>query len=337
MIMKQRYNATIPVSAPKTFPSIAMSFIKNFLRPYPSPPSFTASSLIDLSSKVYIVTNIFAPANISLAKILYDLHATVYAGISSSTSYESIANRIRASCPDSKGLLKPFLFDPKDPRTIKQAVNTFQQSEWRLDVLFLDTISCDITPAFVLVRLLLPIMATTASHFCHPNPSIRVVWISNTNTTHIDNDNDTTLNRADQIYLLAHEIANGKVEQVDNARAHTMPTGNPSGVQHVLVDQYIAGSGIERFMCRLKPNSARYEEYEACMLLYAGMAPNVRSGDWVISYGRKSTVPHHVLRCVDTSDTEGKSASGRLCKRYEEQAGSYILAGNGVKVNEEQH
>jgi retinol dehydrogenase-12 len=298
-----------------------MSFITNFLSPPPPVPSFTASSLIDLSSKIYIITDCTTQHNIALAKILYNLHAAVYIGTASSTSYKSIANQIKASCPDSKGHLKPFLLDPQGFETILSAVASFLTQEWRLDVLFLDTNASNILSSFTLAKRLLPVMATTASHFCHPNPSIRVIWISNTNTTHIDTG--MGFSGAEELYLLAHEFANRRIEQVDDVHAHTLRNSNTSGVQHVLVDQHITGSDLWRSMRRLISGGTHDEDYEACTLLYAGLAPDVRSGDWLIPYGRKNIVLGRIRESIDSPGAAGKGASARLywwCERRTDES-----------------
>jgi retinol dehydrogenase-12 len=295
-----------------------MPFLSSFFAHDPPPLAFTASSLIDLSSKVYIITDCTTQHNIALAKTLYNLHATVYIGISSSTSYEIIAHQTKASYPNSKGHLKPFLFDSKNFETIMSAVTSFLAQEWRLDVLFLDTNASNILSSFILAKQLLPIMATTASHFCHPNPSIRVVWISNTNTNHIDAD--MGFSGAEELYLLAHEFADRKIERVDDTRAHTLPNSNPSGVQHVLVDQYMAGSSLGLSMRRLMPGRARNEDHEACTLLYAGLAPDVRSLDWVIPYGKKAIVPDRVRQSIATPNASGKKVSARLYEWCERRA-----------------
>lgn len=128
---------------------------------------------------------------------------------------------------------------PPNLHSIKAAVASFLKQEWSLDILFLDTSTSssdnDFLPSFVLAKLLLRIMQTTASHFCHLNPSIRVIWISRTDTASVEED--TSLSSAEQLNLLAHEFANRKMGQADDAHAHTLPNSNPSSVQHILVDQ----------------------------------------------------------------------------------------------------
>jgi len=136
-----------------------MAFLSMLFASPPAPVS-TSSCLLDLPSKVYVITNASSPCNISLARTLYNLHATVYVGRSSCDTI----NTLQASCPDSKGHLKPFVYDPSDLASVNLAVDNFLENKWRLDVLFLDCGS-DFLPSFVLARLLTPMLRTTASHF----------------------------------------------------------------------------------------------------------------------------------------------------------------------------
>ncbi|KAF2180158.1 NAD(P)-binding protein [Zopfia rhizophila CBS 207.26] len=163
---------------------------------FPPAPTFTEKSLTDLFSKVYIITGATAGVGLELAKILYSLNATVYIGGRSLTRCNEGFQAIQSAHPTSKGTLKPFIADLSDLKTIKSAVESFLNEEHRLDVLFLNAgvmlppegsktkdgynmeIGVNCLSSFLLVNLLTPIMAFTSSHFCHPNPSIRIVWVS---------------------------------------------------------------------------------------------------------------------------------------------------------------
>jgi retinol dehydrogenase-12 len=298
-----------------------MSLLSSLLSA-PPPPTFTPSSLIDLSSKVYIITSVssLTPGTLHLAKILYTLHATVYIGCYTHTHYTTISSSIQKSCPASKGVLKPFLFDPADLCSIKVAAETLLEDEWRLDVLLLS--SDKLPPSFLIAQLLLPRMMNTASHFCHPNPSIRMIWISSsTSSPHIPNA-PSTLSIMNITYLIAHEFANRphtqELENVD-PHAHTLPDSNPSGVQHVVVDSTMPGSNLQRSMGRLLLTGSKDDEYAACTLLYAGLAPEVRSGDLVVPWGRKGVVSAHVEACTVAKESEEKSVSARLYEWYKEE------------------
>lgn len=273
------------------------------------PPTFTQSSLIDLFSKVYIITNCTSPSTLSLAKILYNFHATVYINSPSPATNSEVATKLALECPDSKGTLKPFNYNPSNKFSIEQAAQNFLNKEWRLDVLFLNTYEDGAAhlPSFLLAKLLLPRMQTTASHFCHPNPSIRIVWISN---SHAPRD-PYGRNSAETSYLLAHEFSRRKFVEADDTHAHTLPNSNPSGVQHVVVDAYMPESHLRRYLRGLISVIVKGEDHAACILLYAGMAPDVRGWDWVIPWGRKAGVPGHVA-ASKVRTNEGKSVSEEL-------------------------
>jgi retinol dehydrogenase-12 len=211
------------------------------IQPSPPPPTFTPESIIDLSSKVNIVTNCTTPTNTSLAAILYKLHATVYIGTPSVSVYNGVASQLRKECPESKGHLKPFIYNVADLQSIKQAVRSFLEAEWRLDILFLDALESvdgNSMPAFLLAKLLSAIMHTTATHFCHPNPSIRVIWISNSSIAPVCEGNS-----AGTMYMLAHEFAHRGYSHVNDPHIHILSNHNPLGVQHVVVvvDQVASG------------------------------------------------------------------------------------------------
>ncbi|KAH8722491.1 hypothetical protein GQ44DRAFT_729596 [Phaeosphaeriaceae sp. PMI808] len=300
------------------------------------PPTFTPNSLIDLSTKVYIISS---PTDLALAEILYNLHATVYIGAISLPNYNDAVSQLTQACPDSKGTLKSFIWNDKNLHSINLAVQKFLTQEWRLDVLFLNTdipqasdISSILLPSFLLATLLLPILHTTASHFCHPNPSIRIVWSGS--SAPVDgiyfNEEFTMpkqLETLHLLYLLAYEFSSrghtqGTGEIGINVR--TLPNSNYSGVQHITAKSSMPGSKLKRLIRRLVPFSPQDHEYEGYTLLYAGLSPDTRSGDWVIPWGRKSNVPEHVRACLMVESGEEKGFSARLYAWCEINAKLYL-------------
>jgi retinol dehydrogenase-12 len=290
----------------------------------PPPPSFTPGSIIDLSSKVYIITNCTVPTNISFASILYKLHATVYIGTSSTSVHDAIALQLRKECPASKGHIKSFIHNATDLNSIKSAVQIFLNEQWRLDVLFLDATTSsndNVLPSFLLAKLLRPIMHTTASHFCHPNPSIRVIWIANSSIFH-----SCGRNSAYDFYLLAHEFVHRGYSHVDDARAHILPNSNPLGVQHVVVDHMLPASAASRLVSQLMPSFVQRTQYAAYTLLYAGLGPDVRSGDWIIPWRRKGNVPENVTACAMRTEGNGKSPIEIFYERCKDNAEPFVQA-----------
>jgi retinol dehydrogenase-12 len=294
--------------------------LARFIDPPPPSPTFTPDSLIDLSSKVYIITHCTAPTNISLATILYKLHATVYIGTASVSIYNEVALQLRKECPASKGSMTPFTYKVADLNSIKQAVRSFLEGEWRLDVLFLDTtesVDGNVMPSFLLAKLLSAIMHTTATHFCHPNPSIRVVWISNNYLAHVSEEDSTGT-----LYLLAHEFAHRGYSHINDSHAHTLSNRNPWGVQHIVVVDHTSSSPRlmrhVRQLMSIMSNSVQGTQHSACTLLYAGLGPDVRSGDWIIPWGRKGNVSEDIMRCT-RKESEGKRPSETLYERCEEK------------------
>jgi retinol dehydrogenase-12 len=339
--------------------------VSTFSELFAPAPTFTSASLIDLSTKVYIITHATAGFGFHLTQILYSLHATVYIGAHTVNEFDAAAKNLRTSCPDSKGSLKPFIANMANLATIKPAVSVFLEKEWRLDVLFLNsgdstmtipssilakgnsTNNYDTSSAanclapFLLTSLLLPVMHTTAGHFCHPNPSIRVVWIASLlgcskskGGMQLDSTTDVTkfsshIHPQAGRYLLAHEFGVRQAAYIAPQgtafSTHTLPNSNPSGVQHVVVDiGFQEISSVGRSIYRMIGTMSDRLECGANTLLYAGVGPDVRNGDFVIPWGRKGTVPTHIVEIVQTQDPQGKGASASFYELCEEQVAPFM-------------
>jgi retinol dehydrogenase-12 len=286
----------------------------NLFQSSPPPPTFTPASLIDLSSKVYIITSCATASNASLASIFYALHATVYIGSSSLSAFDTVASRLRKERSNSKGHLKPFIYDIAGLHSVKTAVQAFLEDEWRLDVLFLDTSAESLLSCFLLAKLMRPVMHTTASHFCHPNPSIRVIWIADSISS-----GARGYEAMGEMYQLVHEFAHRRFSNADEQpHAKTLPNRNPDGIQHVVVDHAPSGSGGSRVVLNWMPRFVQGTQYMAYTLLYAGLGPDVRSGDLIIPWGRKGSATGDVVMGVECKDGRGKSLSQLFYESCEE-------------------
>ncbi|KAH7382246.1 short-chain dehydrogenase [Pyrenochaeta sp. MPI-SDFR-AT-0127] len=334
---------------------------------YPPAPTFTEASIIDLSQKVYIITGATSGIGIALAKILYKLHATVYIGARSLDKFNKAVEGIKEQCLGSQGELKPFIADLADLATIKPSVDGFLKQEWRLDVLFLNAgvmtppagsktkqgydleLGVHCLASFLLTALLFPIQSTTASHFCHPNPSIRVVWVSSllslsTPQGGVQFDSSTGLPKQLRamenymqskagVYLLAHEFSlrqkTGQLpQQRDEAAQHTLPNSNPSGVQQIVLNPGFTRTGIHRSIPALirgaMTTAFKGAEYGAYTELYAGLGPDVKSEDFVIPWGRKGSVPNYVKESIVAKDGEVDTVSARFYEWCEKQVKQFI-------------
>jgi retinol dehydrogenase-12 len=70
-------------------------------------------------------------------------------------------------------------------------------------------------------------------------------------------------------------------------------------------------------------SGSKEDEYATCTLLYAGLAPEVRSGDWVVPWGRKGDVPENV-RDGTTAPEGDESVSTRIFGWYEAEVEQYM-------------
>lgn len=206
--------------------------------------------------------------------------------------------------------------------------------------------------SFLLVTLLQPTMANVARHFCHPNQSIRVVWVSSLldvgtprGGVQIDDAGaprqlagmQNYMQSKAGVYLLAHEFAaRGKVPGHGDAKAATaagskdgLSHGNPFGVLHVTLNPGLMKTELQRngplVMRGIMSAVFKGPKYGAYTELYAGLAPDVRSGDYVIPWGRKGKVPYHIVQ--STQDEDGKaSVSKRFFEWCERQVQPYVDA-----------
>ena len=299
--------------------------MSTFSQIFPPSPSFTEKNILDLSTKVYIITGACAGVGFELSRILYQLNATVYIGGRSEPRCVSAISTIQSSSSTSKGALKPFVADLSDLRTIKRAVDNFLSQEHRLDVLFLNAgvmtpppnsktvqghdleLGTNCLASFLLVTLLQPCMQNVASHFCHPNQSIRIVWVSsllNVGAPHggvqLDESGAPKQLKAMEnymqskagAYLLAHEFSQRQSSSSSSAATITLNEtshGNPFGIIHVSLNPGLMKTELQRNgpapMRVLMGAVFKGPKYGALTELYAGLASGVQAGDFCHSVG----------------------------------------------------
>ncbi|KAI7263318.1 hypothetical protein KC345_g9193 [Hortaea werneckii] len=99
------------------------------------------------------------------------------------------------------------------------------------------------------------------------------------------------------------------------------------GVLNVGVNPGLLRTGLQRHMPAaqravmhqiFKP--ARFGAYSE---LYAGFSPDVQPGDFVIPFGRRTKLPSHIAKSLET-DTRGQSTATRFWKWCEDQIRDYL-------------
>ncbi len=335
---------------------------------HPPAPAFTESSLLDLSQKVYLLTGATSGTGLALAQILYNLHATIYIGARSASSYSSTVNTLKAQCPASKGSLKPFIADLADLSALKPAVEDLLAKEWRLDVLFLnagvrmpkegDSKAKTKKRTRYRTRRKLPralparVIALSPNEqnsiaFLPPQPldtrnlGLRPARTSTRRASGVQFDVVTGAPRQFKgmqnymqskagVYLLAREFPKRQREILvtyDAAEAHTLPGSNPSGVQHVAINPGFTRTNIQRHMGvasrGVMSAVSKSPVYGAYTALYAGLAPEVRSDDFVIPWGRKGSVPAHIMKSTVAEEGE-ESVSSRFYDWCNEQVKPFM-------------
>ncbi|KAM5516648.1 putative short-chain dehydrogenase [Fusarium oxysporum f. sp. phaseoli] len=155
-------------------------------------PTFTEYNVPSLEGRVFMVTGGTNGVGLELVNMLYSKGGTVYLPARSSAKAQNTIETIKATHPESIGVLKTLHIDLNDLTSVAACASAFLAQESRLDVLWNNAgisaapsnevtaqgyepqmgINC-LAP-YLLTKLLLPVLKQTASS--NPGPSTRVIF-----------------------------------------------------------------------------------------------------------------------------------------------------------------
>ncbi|ORY18575.1 hypothetical protein BCR34DRAFT_473188 [Clohesyomyces aquaticus] len=156
------------------------------------PPPLTENNGPNLSGKVCFVTGGYGGCGFELAKLLFQLDATVYIAGRDEQKARDVTQMIEREFPSSKGRLEILILDLSDMSNIKSAAERFMQNEARLDILVNNAgvnsppegsktaqgfdlqLGTNCLGPFLLTTCLLPVMRKAVE--TAPAGSVRVIW-----------------------------------------------------------------------------------------------------------------------------------------------------------------
>jgi NAD(P)-dependent dehydrogenase (short-subunit alcohol dehydrogenase family) len=161
---------------------------------FPPSPSLTEANISSQQGKVFIVTGGASGIGFELCRLLYQAGGKVYLAGRSEENANAAIKKIEAESAPLSGELRFLYISLDDLSTIRPAVNSFQGSESRLDVLFNNAgvsnpprgslsaqghelqMATNCLGPHLLTQLLLPTLVQTAKSA--PSAAVRVVWTS---------------------------------------------------------------------------------------------------------------------------------------------------------------
>jgi retinol dehydrogenase-12 len=140
------------------------------------------------------------------------------------------------------------------------------------------------------------------------------------------------------VYFLAHEfaarqkttvsIANTTKSQEVHHTTHTPSNINFEGIQHIALNPGFTSTSLQRGMpapIRAVMSAVfKGPEYGAYTELYAGLGPDLRSGDFIIPWGRKGSVPAHIVGGTVAKEGTVKSISALFYEWCEVQVREFM-------------
>jgi retinol dehydrogenase-12 len=194
---------------------------------------------------------------------------------------------------------------------------------------------------FLLTSLLLPIMQTVSSQFCHPNTSIRVVWVASLlnlstppggvqlvpSATATPSSKTTSwtpkqlegmphyMQSKAGVYFLSQEFGR---RTLPSTSSHTTPSdpNSPNNVLHICLHPGFLRTNLQRHapapLRSIMGAVFKGPKHGAYTELFAGLGPDLKQGDFVIPWGRKGCVPEHLKKSLNVGEDGLESVSARF-------------------------
>ncbi|PQE08819.1 short-chain dehydrogenase protein [Rutstroemia sp. NJR-2017a WRK4] len=289
------------------------SILHSMRASYPPNPVFTEKDLPDLSGKVYIITGATSGVGEQLTSILYSQHATIYLGVRSSTKAQTAIQKIQTAHPSSTGTLHHLPLDLSDLTTISSSVQSFLNTEARLDVLFNNAgvmvppqgsvtkqgyelqLGTNCVAPFLLTKLLTPVLERTAAGEKEKERGgVRVVWVSSSAAEVGSPAGGVDLGNLDYRVDVGRQTkyavskAGNWYHAVEFARRY-----RESGVVSVALNPGNLKTELQRHVpgwLNMAFNLILYDaKFGAYTELFAGLSPDVtleKTGSWIQPWGR---------------------------------------------------
>lgn len=314
---------------------------------FPPSPALTEATVPSQKGRVFIVTGGASGVGFELCRILYQAGGKVYLAGRSEGDANSAMEKIKARPAISPGEIHFLYISLDDLATIKPAVQSFQASESRLDVLFNNAgvsnppsgslsaqgyelqMATNCLGPYLLTQLLLPILTQTAKSTS--TAAVRVVWTSSIAVDLGAPKNGVNIGELSKPSKNQQE--NYAVSKTGNwyLASELASKAGPNGVLSVTANPGNLKTALTRHMPNIVPILAYpllYEaRYGAYTELWAGLSSDLTikdGGNYIIPWGRIHSNPRpDLVAALASKENGGTGVAKAFVEWCEEQTASF--------------